>query len=774
MASGVFIPAQQAYDDISTVEETELEEAQVQEFLESWGVTTTASQDAHHPPPPKRRRSHPPFPHGQAYPGFQYSESIRFQYIHTLVSCMRHFNATTSDHALAAVLATLLQVEVRCVYCLLCIICALHITFYSILFYIAVQHQDRLNTKKAIKVRNVEAYSRQSEVLLTTFDVLRRHPTICGHEILERLLRRAVFHQFTPEAKAAVGCLLADYQLHSLHHPTDAYDTLLSLSYLNDSSARTSLNEYERLLMLARIRTKQWKDAMAHGSRPGTSTGTGTNTLHGVLRMKIAATAVHHGSDGRRGTKKTNATVVMDRNAKDLCESSKLYWKTLLKYINSTRSSNSSSANAVTANAWVEAGMNLIEIDLCTKSDDAAGSRVVSKANALCDVFTFDTDAQQMALSLILAYNAPIDGMQPDVCIEAMYRCCDAVMADAIAPAPALLRVLCSLCRHHLLRPRIPPPPRVIEALCHALDATPPLYTYNNSTTIDTWNVLAELLVLSSFSVLASCGAHRRRRTGDGSSSSSDDDDNGSMHVSMQVQNMAVERQIRINAVLLNHHGWWHDAGYFDLDSIFPLPPHRGEVGGNREENERRNVKFAASRVVVEVAGSCAMMIDRSRIRGQGQGQQLTSLGTVGGGVGVGTIGKIEKLQRRWNMPVTNHQAAASWLTHAVATLQNSTAAVIAIDETTSIGMGAALRPRSSCPMGAFNPDVGFVLEFPDTWWQSFPSSLHSYCHRHHQGPTGEPVQLELEPHQRHERHDQQGSRQREQRRVRFTLNDDE
>ena len=55
----------------------------------------------------------------EAYPGFMETNQARYQHLANLVASMRHFSAIRDDAGLAAVLATLLQAEVRPCFALL-------------------------------------------------------------------------------------------------------------------------------------------------------------------------------------------------------------------------------------------------------------------------------------------------------------------------------------------------------------------------------------------------------------------------------------------------------------------------------------------------------------------------------------------------------------------------------------------------------------------------------------------------------------------------------
>ena len=81
--------------------------AEVDELLSSWGVNSDN---------PRKRKASVKFEPARAYPGFQFADCVRHQHLVNLVACMRHFEAIRDDASLAAVLATLLQAEVRIVF----------------------------------------------------------------------------------------------------------------------------------------------------------------------------------------------------------------------------------------------------------------------------------------------------------------------------------------------------------------------------------------------------------------------------------------------------------------------------------------------------------------------------------------------------------------------------------------------------------------------------------------------------------------------------------
>lgn len=91
-------------DEAELESEDEALKEDVNEFLTAWGANNDKRR--------KRLRASVNYEPRRAYPGFQFTETVRHQHIVNLVACMRHFEATRDDASLAAVLGTLLQAEV--------------------------------------------------------------------------------------------------------------------------------------------------------------------------------------------------------------------------------------------------------------------------------------------------------------------------------------------------------------------------------------------------------------------------------------------------------------------------------------------------------------------------------------------------------------------------------------------------------------------------------------------------------------------------------------
>ena len=128
----------EAPNETETEEHTEEYDEETNALLEEW------AQEGGNNTRKRRSRQHI-FEQRRPYPGFQFTESIRYQHIHNLVACVRHYEAIRDDASLAAVLATLLQSE----------------------------HPENLKVKW--QFRNQQAHARLCEVLMCAYHLFRRH-----------------------------------------------------------------------------------------------------------------------------------------------------------------------------------------------------------------------------------------------------------------------------------------------------------------------------------------------------------------------------------------------------------------------------------------------------------------------------------------------------------------------------------------------------------------------------------------------------------------------
>lgn len=134
-----------------------------------------------------------------------------------------------------------------------------------------MQNPDSINLHW--QFRSKHAHSRLSEVLLSAYRLLLRHPEAGSVELQAKLLKRASPYQVTPEGSLAVQLELGRLLYAHKNARADAYDLLSSLSKIPDSEVGKLL-ETERLALLARIRIDQLEDTMAHVAQ-----GRGGNSL---------------------------------------------------------------------------------------------------------------------------------------------------------------------------------------------------------------------------------------------------------------------------------------------------------------------------------------------------------------------------------------------------------------------------------------------------------------------------------------------------------------
>jgi hypothetical protein len=204
---------------------------EAEHLLEIWGVTGDGGRQK------KRKVARFSYNPGRAHPGFIFTDHIRHQHLANLVTCMRHFDAVRDDAALAAVLATLLEV------------------------------QNLENLKPQFRARKMAAQTLICEIIMTGYRMLRRQPGAATYEQLQRLLRRAKPFQISEHGKAAVGILLAELMKEE-GHSADGYDALLLLN-----PPEGSREYFQRRYLLAKIRHGQWTEAMQAAAAPKTRGG---------------------------------------------------------------------------------------------------------------------------------------------------------------------------------------------------------------------------------------------------------------------------------------------------------------------------------------------------------------------------------------------------------------------------------------------------------------------------------------------------------------------
>jgi hypothetical protein len=221
-------------------------DGEVDDLLEMWGVTSNGGR--------QKRKARIHYDARKIHPGFIYTDSIKQQHMANLVTSMRHFDAIRDDASLAAVLATLLEA------------------------------QNPENLKPQFRARQMAAQTLICEILMTGYRMLRRQPGAITYEQLQRLLRRAKPFQLSEEGKSAVGILLAQLMKEE-GHSADAYDALLPLN-----PPKGSREDYQRKYLLAKIRHRQWTEAMQAAAAPKSrgpsqqpSQQTTSNVVDGML-----------------------------------------------------------------------------------------------------------------------------------------------------------------------------------------------------------------------------------------------------------------------------------------------------------------------------------------------------------------------------------------------------------------------------------------------------------------------------------------------------------
>ena len=127
-----------------------------------------------------------------------------------------------------------------------------------------MQNPDSINLHWQFRSKNT--HSRLSEVLLSAYRLLSRHPDVTLLELQKRLLQRASPYQVSPEGSFAVQLELGRFMYLQCNALVDAYDLLVSLSKTPESKIGQLL-ETERLALLAQIRIDQLQESLGrvHG-----------------------------------------------------------------------------------------------------------------------------------------------------------------------------------------------------------------------------------------------------------------------------------------------------------------------------------------------------------------------------------------------------------------------------------------------------------------------------------------------------------------------------
>lgn len=456
------------HDSGAEEEEEDAQDTDVGSFLEAWGVTAGGRR-------PKRARYS--FNVSRAYPGFQFADSVRHQVVSTLVAGARHFAATRNDAALAATLATLLQAE----------------------------HPSRLTPGTTQHFRNIVAYSRMSEVLLTAVDLAQRHPG--NYDATLRVLRRARLFQHDDAGKAAVGVAMGRFILGA-GHTSDAYDALAAV----DAPAGCPAALQRRLLM-GGIRRSQWETAMREAVPGG--------------RWSPLAPA-------------TQAWARAGRSAKDLATDVQTHYTAALE-IDPGRT---------------DAALALAELAMAQgRREDA-----LSAARAQCDRAPVDADAHGLTLALLLSGERP---RRRDQAAEAVLRAetverCVSLLRTTFGTHVGAARVLLSV--EQALPQSHPPPVELLpiaEGLSMFLDAAAAPALRHTGVVLQAWQTLAGVIIQVSEAVVTEFRAAENARKElrvRGSEAAA-----VALVEARRLLDAALERYYAMQMVLREHE-WWLDT----------------------------------------------------------------------------------------------------------------------------------------------------------------------------------------------------------------------
>ena len=680
----------EAPNETETEEHTEEYDEETNALLEEW------AQEGGNNTRKRRSRQHI-FEQRRPYPGFQFTESIRYQHIHNLVACVRHYEAIRDDASLAAVLATLLQSE----------------------------HPENLKVKW--QFRNQQAHARLCEVLMCAYHLFRRHSSSSSTSItttttstisieqLKRLLRRAVPFQLSHHGKADIGLALAQLMMDQ-GDSADAVDYLMAL-YAPPASQQA----VDVALMMASIRFDQWQAVM-----------------HGAVKPPVTWNPFCHAVDvwARAG-----------RAGRDLCREAEKHFMTALRVQPERTDAALALIEVHTAQGKREVALK-VATDQCFRNTvNDSDAHAIQLALLLCCSITSSSSSgggggsgtelsqkKRRKRSKKSSSGSGSEGETP-AAVVIVERCCGLLSKCGVDEQLncAAAEVLISVGRRLLASQQQPSNddvvalPKVVRALCLHLDSTPPVLALPPGATRDAWMVLAQCITsinrstVAAYRKLDECRQSLRR-----AKSNQDADDEEAVDVvAAQVQGAQLNFQIALNGyyavkLSLREREWW-------LDCHLMVPSTEKKVLDELENDHEGSggvCETLVARACVSTALGVAVEV-----------QQARQQSVFGGGGGNNTNCAI--ISRKCNQVAVLMKALmkrGGGADSAVHTLRESVdmaetaAAVVASAEERVAFDGACLLAVSmpllgsvSAPLGAAHPELGMISEMPVQWWTVFP-----------------------------------------------------